>query len=235
MMDNDASVTTRSGAIAIRQVTTIDECRVLDRLLTTVWGVTPPATVVDPETLRALSYSGNYVAAAYRGETMVGGTVSFVAPDRHLHSHVTGVLPQEQGSGVGLALKLEQRDWALRNRITSIQWTFDPMRIRNAYFNIQRLGGLATAYLPDFYGDMADELNAGTGPSDRLLVDWRIDTPRVRTALSHGLEPPRGRGIPVHDIQRLRDELQPALHNGEVIAGVDVGGGYFLEGQSYED
>ncbi len=70
----------------------------------------------------------------------------------HLHSHMAAVLPQAADRGIGTALKLHQRAWALRHEIDRIVWTFDPLVRRNARLNLTKLGGVGVEYLVDFYG-----------------------------------------------------------------------------------
>jgi predicted GNAT superfamily acetyltransferase len=109
--------------------------------------------------------------------------VAFFGAD-HLHSHITGVEPGKQGAGVGFALKQDQRAWSLERGIATVCWTFDPLVRRNAYFNLQKLGAVPEAYLPDFYGPMADGINLGD-VTDRLYVRWDLASPRA-VAAAHG-------------------------------------------------
>jgi len=156
--------------------------RELVDLFCRIWRGTPEQ-LLNTNTVRALAHSGNYVVGAYRGSTLVGATVAFLG-DGHLHSHITGVEPGLQGAGVGFALKQDQRAWALERGIETVCWTFDPLVSRNAYFNLQKLGGLAEAYLPDFYGPMEDGINLGDA-SDRIYLRWDLVSPRV-VAAAHG-------------------------------------------------
>src|SRR5215471_4871048 len=139
-------------------------------LLNRIWG-TGDEHVVDPGTMRALAHIGNYVAGAYDGDTLVGASVGFFAADGHLHSHVTGIAPEHQGHGVGRALKLHQRDWALARGRTAISWTFDPLIARNAYFNLHTLGATAVEYLPDFCGSKPSRRRCWMSP-----IGWRCST-----------------------------------------------------------
>lgn len=148
------------------------------------------AHVLDPSTLRALAHTGNYVAGAYAGATLVGASVGFFAADGHLHSHITGIAPEHQGHGVGRALKQHQREWTLARGRTAISWTFDPLVGRNAYFNLHTLGAVATDYLADFYGALDDGINAGDA-TDRLFVMWRLDPLDVPPAPSPADVPAR--------------------------------------------
>src|SRR2546421_5372480 len=142
-------------------------------LLCAVWGTDSPQDLVNVSLLRALAHSGNYVAGAYAADRLVGAAVAFFGID-HLHSHITGVDRTAQAKGVGYALKQHQRGWALARGLTHVCWTFDPLVRRNAWFNLHKLGATATVYLPDFYGALADGINAGDA-SDRLYIDWRLD------------------------------------------------------------
>jgi predicted GNAT superfamily acetyltransferase len=92
-----------------------------------------------------------------------------------LHSHLAAVVPTARARGVGLALKLHQRDWARARGLVAVTWTFDPIVRRNAWFNVSKLGAGIGAYLPDFYGRMDDGVNDGD-PTDRLLAVWDVRT-----------------------------------------------------------
>src|SRR5262249_13389067 len=93
----------------------------------------------------------------------------------------TGVSDRALGRSVGFALKLHQRAWALQQGMSVIEWTFDPLVRRNAYFNLVKLGAQPVEYLPNFYGGMNDTIN-GADDSDRLLVDWEPAAPAVEAA-----------------------------------------------------
>ncbi|MEV0585283.1 GNAT family N-acetyltransferase [Nonomuraea sp. NPDC050310] len=157
----------------IRLLGTISELRQADALLRTVWGSESGDAPMPLDTMRALAHTGGYVAGALSGETLVGVAVGFVTAGGSLHSHVAGVLPGQQGRGIGLALKQHQRQWAAETGLACISWTFDPLIRRNAYFNLHRLGAQAQEYLPDFYGPINDEINGGD-LTDRLFVTWPV-------------------------------------------------------------
>ncbi|MBB5897534.1 GNAT family N-acetyltransferase [Kutzneria kofuensis] len=172
------------AGVTVRMPHELPELEQIAALCNKVWRPDPTMPVVTVEWLRVLAHVDNYVAAAYRGEQMVGATVAFFGPPntRSLHSHVTGVLPDGQIRGVGFALKTHQRAWALDIGVRTIGWTFDPLVSRNAHFNLAKLGARGRVYLESFYGDMPDELNAGD-ESDRLLVEWDLADPTVARAL----------------------------------------------------
>jgi len=129
-------------------------------------------------------------ALAPRGK-LVGFVASMPAwreGQRYYHSLSLGVLPAHENRGLGRALKLAQRKLALRAGIDRIVWTFDPLRAKNAFFNIARLGAISRRYLVDYYGPVDSRLQQGL-PSDRLVAEWRLKSSRVRRALTG--KPPR--------------------------------------------
>jgi predicted GNAT superfamily acetyltransferase len=185
-VDSAREVAARRG-LAVRELSSPAELHRAARLLAEVWPDSASGTLpVTAETMRTLSFIGSYVAAAFAADRMVGVGVGMLAePDSsgtgHLHSHIVGVAPDARGANVGFAIKLHQRGWCLSRDIGDISWTFDPLVRRNACFNLAKLAATASRYLVDFYGDMADEVNAGQG-SDRLLATWRLASTQVRSA-----------------------------------------------------
>ena len=83
---------------------------------------------------------------------------------------------------MGRILKLAQRDDALSRGIDLIEWTFDPLEIKNAFFNMQRLGAIVRRYVPNQYGTTSSPLHGGL-PTDRCIAEWWISSPRVKTVL----------------------------------------------------
>ncbi|MET7418255.1 GNAT family N-acetyltransferase [Dactylosporangium sp. NPDC005555] len=179
-----AAAAARAG-VQVRETVSFED---VSLLLQRVWRAGHPAEVAAPGLLRTYAHSGNYVAGAYRGGTLAGAAVGFFGRDGtgtpHLHSYVAGVEPGGLGSGVGFALKQHQRAWTLARDVPEVRWTYDPLVLRNAHFNLRKLGGRAVRYLPEFYGAMADGINSGD-LSDRLLLVWRLDAPEV-VAAAHG-------------------------------------------------
>jgi predicted GNAT superfamily acetyltransferase len=79
-------------------------------------------------------------------------------------------------------LKLEQRTDALSRGIGLLEWTFDPLEIKNAYFNIERLGSVVRRFVLNQYGMTSSKLHAGL-PTDRCVAEWHLDSPRVEALL----------------------------------------------------
>jgi len=105
----------------------------------------------------------------------------------YLHSHQTGVSAGYRDRGVGRMLKLFQRDEALGRGIRLVQWTFDPLEMKNAHFNLNRLGAICRQYIPNLYGLTTSPLHRGI-QTDRLVAEWWLDSPRVIAAIE-GLVP----------------------------------------------
>lgn len=194
----------------IRVLHHLDEMKQLQNCANHVWG---PGTgdMVSADFLMALSHAGGYVSGAFKAtdscEVMVACSFGMLAQHRGdwcLHSHITGVLPTLQNSGLGTAMKNHQKQWALDAGLTAITWTFDPLVRRNAWFNIERLGAQAVEFHINFYGPLNDDIN-GDDETDRLLARWDIRTERVRrdAANSIVLETPE-------DIVQLRRSDQAA-------------------------
>ncbi|MFP5204127.1 MAG: GNAT family N-acetyltransferase [Acidobacteriota bacterium] len=99
----------------------------------------------------------------------------------YLHSHMLAVRPGERNRGIGAQLKWAQRHEALARGIRHMEWTFDPLEIKNAFLNIHRLGALCRSYRENFYGVSSSRLQAGL-PTDRLVAEWKLDSPRVQQA-----------------------------------------------------
>lgn len=176
----------------VSELRELDDLRALRDLFAAIWERPdePPLTM---ETLKALSHSGNYVAGARAGGRLVGGLVGWLGANAkhqlHMHSHILGVLPDSQVRGLGFELKQHQRRWCLEREVDVVEWTTDPLVRRNIYFNLTKLGAQAPEYLVNFYGVMADSLNAGE-ESDRLLISWALESPQAVTAAAgHPAEP----------------------------------------------
>ncbi|MGH3276941.1 MAG: GNAT family N-acetyltransferase, partial [Streptosporangiaceae bacterium] len=215
----DADTAARASGVRVRELVHAAEHHAAEQVLSRVWSTPLHQAPLPVHVTRTVSAIGGYVAAAYdSGGELLGAAAGFLTGDTaelgpaHLHSHIAGVSPAARGRHVGFALKLHQRAWALARGIDRITWTFDPLVARNAYFNLTKLGARATRYLPDFYGDMADGINAGQG-SDRLLADWELASAVVAAAIrEHRVSPDPGDPPPGRLLVLRPDDLGAPLH-----------------------
>ena len=129
-------------------------------------------------------HSGSYLSGAFIDDKIVGAAFAFPATNNglHLHSHMTAVLDEYRDKGVGYALKIDQWNWAKKQKYSHLSWTFDPLVRRNAKLNIVKLGVDISAYYPNFYGEMPDTLNAAML---MLTARWseRLDVVDFKSAL----------------------------------------------------
>jgi predicted GNAT superfamily acetyltransferase len=174
-----------TAPIVVRHCTTTaeyDECVRLERITWSEDILVPTAMfIVARET-------GGEVLGAFAGERMIGFTMALAGVHEgkpFLHSHMTAVLEEFRDRGVGRALKLFQRKDALERGMNLVEWTFDPLELRNAYFNFERLGAVARRFIPNCYGITDSPLHAGM-PTDRLVAEWWLDSPRVKSILGEG-------------------------------------------------
>jgi predicted GNAT superfamily acetyltransferase len=93
-----------------------------------------------------------------------------------------GVLTDYNDLGIGRLLKLHQREEALARGIRLIEWTFDPLELKNAYFNMERLGAIVRRYVENQYGMTSSPLHGGL-PTDRLVAEWWLGSERAARVL----------------------------------------------------
>ena len=172
--------------LIIRDLKTIEQHYDARIVFDKTWSMAS-GTEITPNLLQAMVHSGSYLSGAFVDNKIVGAAFAFPATNNglHLHSHMTAVLDEYRDKGVGYALKIDQWNWAKKQKYSHLSWTFDPLVRRNAKLNIVKLGVDISAYHPNFYGDMPDALNAGD-ESDRLMVSWRtdIDAPKARELIT---------------------------------------------------
>ncbi len=106
----------------------------------------------------------------------------------YLHSHMLAVRESWRNYGLGRRLKLAQREDAIHKGFELIEWTFDPLEIKNAHLNLVRLGAIARRYSVNHYGDSSSPLQGGL-PTDRLVAEWWLKSRRVVNLLEHGQAP----------------------------------------------
>jgi predicted GNAT superfamily acetyltransferase len=240
--------------IRIAPLATLEEFERCVVLQLETWGYSD-GDVVPRRIFMVAQRIGGQVIGAFDGDTIVGFAMSlpgFRDGRAYLHSHMLAVLPEYRNAGLGRRLKLAQRDDALARGFDLMEWTFDPLEIKNAYLNIARLGAIVRRYQPDFYGPSSSPLQGGL-PTDRLYAEWWLRSPRV-TSLLHAEVPSLEileRIIVPHTIyqwkqdaqqrdraqavqRQNRNAFQDAFHRGLAVIGYDrdaEGNGIFLLGR----
>jgi len=188
------------ASIIIRPVESVADLQQLERLQLTIWDM-DEMEVVPARTMHAIAYNGGLLLGAYDGEEVIGfifaviGTVQgleqrvdqVAAARLQLYSTIMGVLPAYQGQGIGYRLKLAQREFALRNGLRLVTWTYDPLESRNAWLNIGKLGAVCHQYLRNFHGEQGG-INAGLS-TDRFYIEWWVTGNRARSRVGRGRRP----------------------------------------------
>ncbi len=134
---------------------------------------------------------GGQVIGAFDGKKIIAFVLAIpgVRDGRsYLHSHMLGVRKEYRNAGLGRRMKLFQREDALARGFDLIEWTFDPLEIKNAYLNLEKLGAIARRYNVNQYGITSSPLQGGL-PSDRLVAEWWLRSKRVETLLNTGKRP----------------------------------------------
>ncbi len=176
-------------AIVIRRCQGLDELRACVALQKDVWNFSD-AELVPLRMFVVAEKVGGQVMGAFDGGEMVGFALSVPGTRSghvYLHSHMLGVRKEHRNGGLGRRLKLLQREDALARGIELIEWTFDPLEIKNSYLNIEKLGAISRRYNINQYGITSSPLQGGL-PSDRLIAEWWLKSRRVETLLADGKE-----------------------------------------------
>lgn len=177
--------------IEIRPLADSADLREAVRLQQTVWGFSD-IDLLPPRLFVVATKIGGQVFGAFDGSRMVGFCLAIpglkAGGKYYLHSHMLGVLPEYENRGIGRGLKLAQREDALGRGIELIEWTFDPLEIKNAHFNIERLGAIVRRFVVNQYGISSSPLHGGL-PTDRCVAEWWIASPRVRAMVDRRERP----------------------------------------------
>jgi predicted GNAT superfamily acetyltransferase len=181
--------TTRNGRkVVLRACESFDDLDACVQMQGEVWGF-DPTDLIPRRGFVVARHAGGQVLGAFdeagrlAGFAMAVPAVKGDPPRPYLHSHMLAVDAGWRNEGLGQALKAFQREEALSRGIHHMEWTFDPLELKNAFLNIHKLGATARTYLPDFYGVSSSRLQNGL-PTDRLVAEWHLDSDRVRRALA---------------------------------------------------
>lgn len=190
---NPEIVHARDGKeITLRTCRGLEELDACVRLQVETWGYAGGDVIPRRMFTVAQRIGGQAIGAFDPDKRMIGFAMSLpgLKPGKHpgeppspyLHSHMLAVLPPYRNSGIGRSLKLYQRREAISRGILIMEWTFDPLEIKNAFLNIGKLGVIVRSYTPDFYGVSSSRLQAGL-PTDRLHAEWWMQSGRVKAIL----------------------------------------------------
>lgn len=173
------------STITVRSIHELPELREAVRLQKVIWGF-DDIDLLPVRFFVVAGHIGGQRLAAFDGDKMVGFLLSIPGLKRdngvYLHSHMMGVVSEYRNAGVGRALKLAQRTDALEQGVTLVEWTFDPLQIKNAFFNIERLGAVISRYVLNQYGITSSALQAGL-PTDRCIAEWFLDSERAQSMI----------------------------------------------------
>ena len=177
-------------SIVIRNCKGIEELRSCVTLQKEVWNFSD-ADLVPLRMFVVAEKVGGQVMGAFDSGEMVGFALSVPGTRSghiYLHSHMLAVRKEYRNGGLGRRLKFMQREDALARGIELIEWTFDPLEIKNAFLNIERLGAIVRRYNINQYGTTSSPLQGGL-PSDRLIAEWWLKSKRVEMLLATGKHP----------------------------------------------
>jgi predicted GNAT superfamily acetyltransferase len=183
--------TQAANDVVLRMCQGMDELEACVELQVKTWGYND-GDVIPRRMFIVAQRIGGQVVGAFAGQEMVGFAMSLpgvkpgkeagAQPFAYLHSHMLAVRSEYRNAGIGRKLKLFQRDDAVGRGIRLMEWTFDPLEIKNAFLNIHRLGVVVRSYTPNFYGVSSSRLQGGL-PTDRLHAEWWMDSGRVKAIL----------------------------------------------------
>ena len=202
--------------IEIRPLTRLNEFERCVELQIAVWGYSE-GDVIPRRVFLVAQRIGGQVLGAYAEGEIIGfamGLPGYRNGVTYLHSHMLAVLPEFRNAGLGRRLKLAQREDAIARGFGLMEWTFDPLEIKNAHLNLHRLGAISRRYQKDFYGPSSSPLQGGL-PTDRLYAEWWLQSTHVERALRNGavaVEPVKKVRVPaaIYDWKREESERELA-------------------------
>ncbi|MGB5951979.1 MAG: hypothetical protein WBG57_05595 [Ornithinimicrobium sp.] len=179
----DASAAATRAGVRLESITDFEQLRSVSALLESVWGRSDEGVPINSDVLRGIVHAGGCVTCAYsRDEELVGAAALMPSvPSVASYSLIAAARAGGSDQGIGYAVKMNQRSWALQHGFTSMTWTFDPLVSRNARFNLVKLGAQAEVYEVAFYGQPSDDIS-GSDEADRLVARWVLGSARALAA-----------------------------------------------------
>jgi predicted GNAT superfamily acetyltransferase len=181
----DSTTSPQADNLHIAKVTSLADYESCVEVQLAVWGYSD-GDLIPKRVFIVADSIGGQVIGAFDRTRLVGFAMALPGyrdGKPYLHSHMLAVLPEYRNAGLGRRLKLAQREDAVARGFDRMEWTFDPLEIKNAHLNIARLGAIVRRYLPDFYGPSTSPLQGGL-PTDRLVAEWWLRSSRVHSILS---------------------------------------------------
>ena len=175
---------------SIRKCESLEEMQAAFALQKEVWNFSD-ADLIPVRMFVVASKVGGQLMGAFDGNNLIAFALAIPGirhRDPYLHSQMLAVRQGYRNAGLGRRLKLYQREDALARGIELMEWTFDPLEIKNAYLNIEKLGAIARRYSVNQYGFTSSPLQGGL-PSDRLVAEWWMKSRRVEMVLGNGDRP----------------------------------------------
>ena len=166
------------ASVQVRPLHEAAEFVQVERLYRRVFCLRDGESAINTRLMIAFDHNSGRVIGAFRAGTLLGFAYSFLARDAasdrlYHYSQTAAVDPLAQGLGIGRALKYAQREAVMNDGVTLMRWAYDPMRARNAHFNLNVLGGRVGTLVPGMYGDAAPGCDTGD-QTDRFIVDWEL-------------------------------------------------------------
>lgn len=178
-----ASAAAARAGVRMDTISDFEQLRSVSSLLESVWGRSDEGVPINTDVLRSIVHAGGCVTCAYVDQDVLVGAAALMpsVPSVASYSLIAAARGGGRDMGVGYAIKMTQRSWALRNGFTTMSWTFDPLVSRNARFNLVKLGARAELYEVAFYGYPTDDIS-GSDEADRLVASWALDSARAIVA-----------------------------------------------------
>ncbi len=208
--------------IQIRECRSVDELAACVQLQRDVFAL-PEIEISPVRHFIVTKNAGGWTLGAFADGRLAGFVLSvpaFLRGEKAYYSHMTAVRKEFQSSGIGARLKWAQQERALVENVKFIKWTFEPVKARNAFFNLEKLGAIVTEYQPNFYGtdySTASEQSQKIGlDSDRLFAEWHLESEKVQILASgkeygERREPARTIGIPADWPLLVRENPEKAV------------------------
>ena len=179
----------------IRPLHSLEEFQRCVEIQKEVWGFDDPYDIVPLPLLVVSERNDGIVLGAFEKNEMIGFVYSL--PGTHQNqkvqwSHMLAVVSSLRNTDIGYKLKIAQYQAAQELGYDVIEWTYDPLESKNAYFNLHKLGCVAQEYEINIYGITSSPLHSGT-PTDRLIASWPI--PPLRKELPDFKTVPSGHPV----------------------------------------